>query len=76
MRHNVWVDGGTVKGEIVDAADNVVESTFTITTGADDYGISLTCLRGEGQIERFILNYIAGGSLIEKVSVDGGLTYT
>lgn len=76
QRHNVWIDGGTVKGEIVDAADNVIESTFTISTGADDYGISLTSLRGEGQVERFVLNYIAGGSLIEKISVDGGLTYT
>jgi hypothetical protein len=75
-RHNVWIDGGTIKGEIVDAADNIIESTFTISTGADDYGISLTCLRGEGQVERFVLNYIAGGSLIEKISVDGGLTYT
>ncbi len=77
MRKRVyWVDGDAIKGEITDLQDNVIEAVFTvIASGVDDSGIAVW----ESVIEntrRVILWYTVGGSITEKISVDGGVTFS
>jgi hypothetical protein len=67
-----WVDGTAIKGQIYDARDNVMVSTFTaIASGVDDQSIDASESVSSGGIWGVDLLYISSGAVTVKHSTDG-----
>lgn len=71
-RYGYWLDGGAIKGDARDAADNVVVPEFTVVaSGVDDSSLAMKESFLHGGLWRVVLFYTAGGSLQERHSYDG-----
>lgn len=70
-RYLYWIDGNAVKGQIRDAANNVLTSTFTAVSGVDASGLAVaeSILQGGGV--RIVLHCVVSGSVTQYTSRDG-----
>lgn len=76
LTYAYWRDGTEIKGLITDAASNVVVSTFTaVATVDDDTAVDVTYSPISGSVNRITLQVVVGGTIVNKVSVDNGVTF-
>lgn len=72
VRHLYWVDGTDIKGELRDASDTVIESTFTATTGVDpDDGCTVDEYVVEGGQKKLHMVCVKSGVRTHLDSTDG-----
>lgn len=64
-------DTFTIKGQIRDALDSVIEATFTVRAGVEGVGLAADESVGSDGLHRITLLYVEGGELASSVSANG-----
>lgn len=70
-RYIYWLDGGDVKGKILDASDQTLEDEFTAISGVDEEGLAVSESVIAGGKHRIVILAVQGGTITSFQSFDG-----
>jgi hypothetical protein len=75
-RYIYWIDGASIKGQITDRADTVLQASLTVVaSGVDDECIAVDEDVTNGGNRRLVLLDVESGSLTQRTS-DDGITFS